>query len=195
MNHPTTRVVDGLVGMERMPILRAALLVLSGTLLLTLSAKVQVPMWPVPMTLQSGMILIIGALYGARLGVLTMAAYLLEGAVGLPVFAGTPERGIGLAYMVGPTGGYLAGFLIATWAVGALVERGWDRGLDLTLTMAVGSVIPLALGVTWLTQFIGVGPAIDAGLTPFLAGAVVKLALAVAVVEVVRRAANRRASR
>jgi biotin transport system substrate-specific component len=193
MAQPTTNAAERLIGMAHAPILRAALLVLGGTLLLTLSAKVQVPMWPVPMTLQSGVILIIGALYGARLGALTIAAYLVEGAFGLPVFAGTPERGIGLAYMVGPTGGYLLGFLVATWAVGALVERSWDRGLELIVTMALGSVIPLALGVAWLAQFVGLGRALDVGLTPFLVGAIVKLALAAAVVEVVRRAAERRA--
>ena len=105
----------------------AALLALAGSLLLTLSAKVQVPFYPVPITMQSLVVLCLGATLGARLGAATVVLYLLEGALGLPVFAGTPERGIGLAYMAGPTGGYLIGFVAAAYLVGLLAERGWDR--------------------------------------------------------------------
>src|SRR5712672_4648101 len=86
-----------------------AILVATGLLLLTLSAKIQIPLWPVPMTMQTYVILVIAMAYGTRLGVATVVAYLLAGAVGLPVFAGTPEKGIGVPYMLGPTGGYLVG--------------------------------------------------------------------------------------
>src|ERR687893_287399 len=89
-----------------------AMAVVFGVCLLTLSAKVQVPFWPVPMTMQTLVVFMLGMAYGARLGAATVFAYLLVGAAGLPVFAGTPERGIGLTYMMGPTGGFLIGFLV-----------------------------------------------------------------------------------
>ena len=98
--------------------LRMALLALAGTGLLWASAKVQVPFYPVPMTFQTAVVLLIGIAYGARLGAATMLLYLAEGAIGLPVFAGTPARGIGLAYMMGPTGGYLVSYVLAAALVG-----------------------------------------------------------------------------
>ena len=101
--------------------------VVSGVCLLTLSAKLQVPFYPVPMTMQTLVVLMIGMACGRVLGTATVAAYLLAGAAGLPVFAGTPERGIGLAYMMGPTGGFLLGFLVSAWLIGALAERGWSN--------------------------------------------------------------------
>jgi hypothetical protein len=107
---------------------RALVLAVAGTLLLTLSAKMKVPFYPVPMTMQTLVVLVIGAVYGWRLGVATILLYLAEGASGLPVFADTPERGIGLAYMMGPTGGYLLGFVVGAAIVGWLAERGWDLG-------------------------------------------------------------------
>ena len=161
--------------------LRAVLLALMGSLLLVLSAKVQVPFWPVPMTMQTFVVLLLGAAYGWRLGLATVLVYLAEGAAGMPVFAGSPEKGIGLAYMVGPTGGYLAGFALAAAVTGWMVERGWGRGVGrLTATMLVGHAVILALGVAWLAQAIGWDRAIAAGLTPFWAATVLKTALAVA---------------
>ena len=106
--------------------------VVGGVCLLTLSAKLQVPFYPVPMTMQTLVVLMIGMAYGRVLGTATVAAYLLAGAAGLPVFAGTPERGIGLAYMMGPTGGYLVGFLVSAWLMGALAERGWSSSFLLS---------------------------------------------------------------
>lgn len=100
------------------------LLVVAGSIALWISAKIKVPFYPVPMTLQTLALFGIAAAYGLRLGVATVALYLVEGAAGLPVFAGTPEKGIGLAYMVGPTGGYLASYLIAAAIVGYAVQRG-----------------------------------------------------------------------
>ena len=169
--------------------LRLVALALAGSALLWLSAKVQVPLWPVPMTMQSFVVLLIGAAYGLRLGVATVALYLAEGALGLPVFAGTPEKGIGLAYMMGPTGGYLAGFLLAVAAMGWLAERGWlrdwRRGGALLL---LGSAIPLALGWAWLGSFVGAGKAFALGVSPFLVGGAVKLALAASLLPLARRA-------
>ena len=108
--------------------------ILLGVCLLTLSAKIQVPFWPVPMTMQTLVVLIIGMAYGTRLGAGTVLAYLLVGAAGFPVFAGTPERGIGLAYMMGPTGGFLMGFVVAAWITGLLPNAGGtDRRLGALL--------------------------------------------------------------
>src|SRR5690606_14969027 len=103
---------------SRGDVLRLGAVVVLGTLLLTASAKIQVPFWPVPMTMQTFVVLFLGAALGPRLGALTVLLYLAQGALGLPVFAGTPEKGIGLAYMLGPTGGYLIGFVPAAYVVG-----------------------------------------------------------------------------
>ena len=90
-----------------------------GTLLLTISAKIKIPFYPVPMTMQTFVVLSLGIAFGARIGLLTVSLYLLEGIVGLPVFAGTPEKGVGLIYFTGPTGGYLVGVLIAVYIAGS----------------------------------------------------------------------------
>jgi biotin transport system substrate-specific component len=117
--------------------------------------------------------------YGSRLGFLTALAYLAEGAAGLPVFAGTPERGIGLAYMLGPTGGYLAAFPIMAWMAGVAAERG-VRWLGMAATLLVATVVNYTLGVSWLSTFVGAGRAIELGLLPFVFGDLVKAALVVA---------------
>jgi biotin transport system substrate-specific component len=162
--------------------LRAVVLAVIGSLLLTVSAKVQVPFWPVPMTMQTFAVVVIGMAYGWRLGAATVMLYLVEGATGLPVFAGTPERGIGIAYMAGPTGGYLVGFLAAAALCGWLAERGWDRRLVPALfAMLLGHAVIFVFGLGWLGQAIGLEKAIAVGFTPFLAGTVVKIALAAAV--------------
>ena len=94
-------------------------LAILGTILLAISAKIKIPFWPVPMTMQTFVVLLLGILYGWKLGLFTVSLYLFEGAMGLPVFAGTPEKGIGFAYFLGPTGGYLVGFLAATYVAGS----------------------------------------------------------------------------
>ena len=161
--------------------LRAAILALVGSLLLTASAKVQVPFWPVPMTMQTFAVLVIGMAYGPRLGVATVAFYLAQGAAGLPVFAGTPATGLGLAYMAGPTGGYLAGFLAAAFVMGVLARRGWDRRLLTGLAaMIIGTGLILGFGYAWLTVLIGSSAAWKAGVVPFLPAAALKIALAAA---------------
>ena len=161
--------------------LRQALLALAGTALLTISAKMQVPFWPVPMTMQTFAVLVIAMAYGPRLGVATIALYLAEGAAGLPVFAGTPATGIGLAYMAGPTGGYLAGFLVSGYVVGLLARRGWDRNLFSGLAARlIGTALIFACGFAWLSTLIGPSAAFSAGVLPFLPGAALKIALAAA---------------
>lgn len=159
---------------------RNALLALLGTLALTVSAKTQIPFWPVPMTMQTFVVLVIGMAYGARLGVATMALYLLEGALGLPVFAGTPEKGVGLAYMMGPTGGYLLGFVAGAWLCGALAERGFDRSpLKMLVAMSLGHALIFVFGVAWLAQLMGMEKAVMVGVAPFWAATIVKTLLGV----------------
>ena len=153
-------------------------LVLVGTALLAVSAKVQVPFWPVPMTMQTFVVLLIGASFGARMGAITVLAYLAEGAVGLPVFA----KGAGLAYMFGPTGGYLLGFLVATTFVGRLSDQGYGRTvLSTFLVFFAGEIILFTFGVGWLASLIGIEKAIAGGLVPFLPAEALKLVLAVVV--------------
>ena len=163
-------------------LLRKIVLVLAGTALLTLSAKVQVPFYPVPMTMQTFVVLVIGMAFGWRLGAATVLLYLAEGAFGLPVFAGTPAKGIGLAYMAGPTGGYLVGFAVSAAIVGYLGERGWDRNLPTTLAaMLIGTAMIFVFGYVWLAHLIGSEKAFQFGVLPFMWAAVFKIALAAAV--------------
>ena len=164
-----------LTSSRRTDLIEAILIVLGGSALLALSAKISVPFYPVPMTFQPLAVVLIGAAFGPRLGGATVLAYLIEGAAGLPVFA----TGAGFAYMMGPTGGYLVGFLLAAIVVGALARRGWDRS---PLTMAGAMIIGMAMiyipGVLWLGTVIGWNkPLLSLGLTPFLLGDVLKVAL------------------
>ena len=167
---------------EGQAILRAAVLAVFGSLLLWASAKVQVPFYPVPMTLQTAVVLLIGVAYGPRLAAGTLLLYLAEGAVGLPVFAGTPERGIGLAYMVGPTGGYLAGFLAAAVISGWTAERS-RHWLTTALGLLAAIVAIHLLGAAWLATLVGPAKAVSLGVLPFLLGDAVKLALVTAAAE------------
>jgi biotin transport system substrate-specific component len=158
-------------------LLRALALVVLGSLLLTASAKIMVPFWPVQMSMQTFAVLIIGAAYGSRLAFATVAAYLAQGAAGLPVFG----LGGGLAYFAGPTGGYLVGFLVAATLVGWLAERGFGRHVVTALVaFLAGDAVIFLFGVGWLAVLIGPGPAIAGGLVPFLPAEVLKIALAVA---------------
>ncbi len=161
-----------------------AALVVAGSLVLWASAKIQVPFYPVPMTLQTLAIMAIAASFGMRLGIAAVLLYLAEGAFGLPVFAGTPEKGIGLAYMIGPTGGYLVGFVLAVGLVGWLAERGFDGNVfKLFGVMLAGDVVIFALGIFWLGTVLGWDkPILDWGLYPFILGDVTKIALAASAV-------------
>ena len=173
--------------------LRNVTLTVFGFCLLTLSAKIQVPLPLVPISMQTFAVLVIGMAYGWRLGGATVLAYLIAGASGLPVFAGTPERGIGLLYMMGPTGGFLAGFLIAAVVVGYLAERGWDRSfLGTGAAMVIGHAIISCLGVVWLAQAFGVPKAIEVGFTPFLWASLLKIILGIACMPLVWKLIGRR---
>ncbi len=160
--------------------LRGVILVGLGAALLWLSAKIQVPFYPVPMTLQTLVVLALAMAYGWRLALATLLVYFAQGALGLPVFAGTPEKGLGLAYMAGPTGGYLVGFVLATGLCGWLAERGWDRKVHLTaLAMVLGLVAIFLPGLLWLGTLVGWDkPVLEWGLYPFILGDLTKAALA-----------------
>jgi biotin transport system substrate-specific component len=162
-------------------------LALAGTLVLVVSAKVQAPFYPVPMTLQTLAVLALPALLGARLGAATVALYLAEGLVGLPVFAGALA---GPAYLVGPTGGYLAGFLVAAALVGFLADRGWMRGWLLALAaMTLGHVVIFAFGFGWLAYALplGAAKAWAVGVAPFWAATIAKTLLAAALAVAAQR--------
>lgn len=176
MNHVSLLQAAWPVQGTQQRLLRDLLMVVAGSILLTVSAKIQVPFWPVPMTMQTYAVILLGAVLGWRLGTASVLFYLAQGAVGLPVFA----SGAGLAYFAGPTGGYLVGFAVSALLVGLLAARGWDRRLPSALAMmALGTAVILALGVAWLSVFLGSAEkAVAAGLMPFLAGAVFKTVLA-----------------
>ena len=162
---------------------RAILLMLAGSAFVALSAQLQVPLWPVPMTGQTFAVLIVGVAYGWRLGAATLLLYMAEGAMGIPVFA---KAAAGPAVIMGPTGGYIMGFILAAAVIGFLAERGWDRNVwSMALAMAIGNLAIYLLGLPWLAVYLaGVGveqpvaAAIAGGLTPFLLGDALKLALA-----------------
>jgi biotin transport system substrate-specific component len=166
-------------------LLRVALLAIAGAALLTLAAKIKVPFYPVPMTLQTLAIAVIAASFGARLAAITVLLYLAQGMLGLPVFTNTPPAVAGLAYMTGPTGGYLVGFVAAALLVGHLAERGWDRSLPvLFAAMMLGDAVILACGTGWLAFGVGMGldKALQVGLYPFLLAALLKEALGAALI-------------
>ena len=170
---------------------RGLALALGGAALITLGAKIQIPFWPVPMTLHTLAVFFLAATLGPRLGFAAMAAYLAAGALGMPVFSGSPERGIGLAYMAGPTGGYLAGYLLGAGLTGWLAQ---GRGLiGRFLAMLAGLAVVYALGLAWLALYVPAQGLLAAGLTPFLLGDLVKLALASGLIAAIARLRTRAA--
>ena len=167
--------VQSKTGQDKLSLLAMALLVVGGSIALTISAHVKIPFYPVPVTMQTLVVLLIGMSYGPRLGAVTIAAYLAQGAMGLPVFA----SGAGLLSMAGPTGGYLAGFLAASIVMGALAQRGWGKtAANTALAMIIGNLVIYALGVTWLANLYGMNVAINAGVLPFLYGDALKIVIA-----------------
>ena len=140
-------------------------LALIGSVFLIISAKVQIPFYPVPMTMQTLVVLMIGMSYGAPLAASTVFLYLFQGAIGLPVFA----TGGGLAYMMGPTGGYLVGFFLSAILLGLLASKGWGKTWQTTaVAMILGVGVIFTIGVSWLAVFIGFEAAIINGFLPFI---------------------------
>ncbi|MBI2720235.1 MAG: biotin transporter BioY [Rhizobiales bacterium] len=155
---------------------RQAVLAVLGSIFVALAAQVSVPMIPVPMTLQTLAVLAVGGAYGIRLGAATLALYAIEGAVGLPVFANFSG---GYSVILGPTGGYIVGFILAAALVGYLVEKGWGiNGVKLTTAMLLGAAVLYVPGLLWLAKFTGMGQVLQFGLIPFIPGDIVKAVLA-----------------
>ncbi len=156
------------------------ILVLAGIAALALAAKIKIPMIPVPMTMGTFAVLSIGAAYGMRLGLATIIGYMLIGALGFDVFAGSSAETFGMTYMMGGTGGYLVGYVLAVLALGYAARQGWDRSIGkMALAMILGNILIYVPGLIWLAVLYGTDAPIFAwGLTPFLLGDLVKLALA-----------------
>ena len=158
---------------------RSVGLVVSFSLLNALAAQIAIPIGPVPITGQTFAVLLTGALLGSRLGAAALIVYLVEGASGLPFFAGVSG---GFAHILGPAGGYLVSFPAAAYITGAFSEHGWDRRfITAASAMAIGSVVILLAGWVWLSQFMGATAALHAGVTRFIIGDIVKIVLAAAV--------------
>lgn len=162
-------------------------LVLAGTALIAIAAKIKVPFFPVPMTLQTLAIGLIAATYGFRLATLTVIAYLGEGLLGIPVFTNTPPAVAGPLYFLGPTGGFLVGFVALAMIVGWAADRGFDRSVvKLFAAILAGETVMFTLGFAWLAWFaqlssgaigLGTATALAAGVTPFILGDLLKSAL------------------
>ena len=157
-------------------IAKIILVAVLGTLLLTISAKIKIPFYPVPMTMQTFMVLFLGITLGPKIGLLTISLYLFEGIFGLPVFAGTPEKGIGIVYFVGPTMGYLVGFLVAIYFAGSFK---YDKGTINTFLKLIFSIsFVYILGMIWLGILIGWDkPIFKLGAQPFLLAELFKMLL------------------
>ncbi len=163
-------------------IAKQAVLVLLGIVALAVAAKVKVPLWPspVPITLGTFAVLTIGAAYGPRLGLTTILGYMIIGALGFDVFASSSAERNGIDYMMGGTGGYLVGYVLATLALGHAARLGWDRKVaGMVAALLIGNALIYVPGVLWLHQFTsGWAQTFEWGLTPFLIGDALKLALA-----------------
>ena len=157
-------------------IVKVILVAILGTLLLAISAKIKIPFYPVPMTMQTFIVLFLGITLGPKIGLLTVSLYLLEGIFGLPVFAGTPEKGVGFIYFTGPTMGYLIGFLVAVYFAGLFK---YDKGLINTFLKLIFSVSFIyILGIIWLGILIGwEKPIFILGAKPFLLAELFKMLL------------------
>ena len=164
---------------------RQAGIVLAGSVALAVSAQVQVPMWPVPITAQTLVVLLLGFALGPRLAGATTLTYLAQGAIGLPVFA---NAAAGPAALVGPTAGYLWGFVVAAVLTGALAERGWHRNRGTVAAgMLLGNLAIYVSGAGWLATIVGAEAAWANGVLPFLVGDAVKIAVAMTLLPVLSR--------
>ena len=188
MKNNTTLVNSLLSAYEIKEHYKSIALVLFGTLLLATSSKVQVPFWPVPMTMQTFVVFIIGMSYGWKLAFSTLIAYLVEGALGLPVFA----KGGGLLYLMGPTAGYLYGMTIAAGVIGFFAERGYNKSyIKSLISLMIGTIIIFVLGVGYLGSVIGYDKALAGGLYPFIPSEFFKIGLAVILIPSITKYINK----
>ena len=180
-------------------IIKSLLAIILGSIALTISAKIKIPFYPVPMTMQTFVVVLIGMLYGWKLGVFTVALYLFEGAIGLPVFAGTPEKGIGLIYFTGPTMGYLMGFLLAVFVSGYFYpkiktsEQNVENLLGKLIIsvkffmLFVASMLSIyILGIIWLSNFVGWEKVLVLGVYPFVLAEMFKISILTVLAKLVK---------
>ena len=157
-------------------ILKYILIIFLGSILLTISSKIKIPFYPVPMTMQTFVVLFLGMSFGYKISLATVSLYLIEGIIGLPVFSNSPEKGVGLIYFTGPTMGYLIGFLIATFLAGYFKFNGNLLNSFIKLLISVSTIY--ILGVFWLGTLIGWDkPIIQLGVTPFLLAELFKIVI------------------
>jgi biotin transport system substrate-specific component len=180
-------------------LIKKIFLVFIGSILLAISSKIKIPFYPVPMTMQTFVVVLIGMLYGWKLGVFTVALYLFEGAIGLPVFAGTPEKGIGLIYFTGPTMGYLMGFLLAVFISGYFYpkiktseqnEENLFGKLIISVKffmLFVASMLSIyILGIIWLSNFVGWEKVLVLGVYPFVLAEMFKISILTVLAKLVK---------
>ena len=167
-------------------IVKLILIAVCGTLLLTISSKIKIPFYPVPMTMQTFVVLLLGITLGSKIGLLTVSLYLFEGILGLPVFSGTPEKGLGLVYFTGPTMGYLIGFLFTTYFVGRFE---YNNNLILNfLKLLFATSLIYMLGMLWLGTLIGWDkPIFNLGAKPFLLAELFKISLATLSIPLIKK--------
>lgn len=169
---------------------RNIIFIIFATAILTISAKIQVPFYPVPMTMQTLVVMLIGIISGWKLGSLTMIIYIAEGAIGIPVFAGT---GAGPAYLLGPTGGYLIGFIFAAALTGYISEHGHSRSVtSIAVTLMLGHIVLFIPGFLWLSTLAGMETAYMVGVAPFYLATMLKTGLGSAIIAITQQAFNRR---
>ena len=163
-------------------IIRSILIIFLGSIALTISAKIKIPFYPVPMTMQTFIVLFLGVSFGYKIGVATIGLYLLEGILGLPVFSNSPERGVGIIYFTGPTMGYLIGFLSASYLASFVSSKDNIFKIFIKLTLSVSTIY--LLGVLWLGILIGWDkPILNLGVYPFLIAEIFKVSLLTLIVK------------
>jgi biotin transport system substrate-specific component len=166
-------------------VLKSFIVIFLGTLALTISAKLKIPFYPVPMTMQTFVVVFLGIAFGYKIGLATVSIYLLEGVIGLPVFSNSPEKGIGLIYFTGPTMGYLIGFLASVFLIGYLRLDDWTKKSDESVKLFILNFIKLLISVStiylfglfWLSYLIGLDKAILFGLKPFWIAELFKMSI------------------
>tara|TARA_B100001559_G_scaffold274447_1_gene244476 strand:+ start:319 stop:870 length:552 start_codon:yes stop_codon:yes gene_type:complete len=174
---------------KQIKILKYVLVALLGSILLAISSKIKIPFYPVPMTMQTLVVLFIGIAFGWKLGVATISLYLFEGIIGLPVFSGTPEKGLGIVYFTGPTMGYLIGFLVAVYFSGKFFYE--NNLIKNFLKLSFATSFIYILGVIWLGSLIGWDkPIFKLGAQPFLLAELLKILIATLAVHQIRKIRN-----
>ena len=157
-------------------LIKSFLIIVLGSVVLTISAKVKIPFYPVPMTMQTFVVLFLGIAFGYKIGIATISLYLIEGIAGFPVFSGSPEKGVGLVYFTGPTMGYLVGFLVACYLSTFISLK--DNFLIIFLKLMMSIFAVFIMGILWLGILIGWDkPIIQFGVTPFLLAEFFKISL------------------